>query len=388
MKRRIAIVYPWGNLDTVPSLCNAANLLANVGYGVEIFTNLDHRFITPSFSNKLIKVITPQPRWERQGIHRVIPARWSYPLQVWQRHLHCRYCCFIGVDPEGLVQAGNLSKWVTTPLVYYSLELLLSQEIMNREQVQLKEAEKRLSRRSAFVIIQDEERARLMAKDNNIPLNRFVLVPNTPLGPARHQYSGYWHKKFGLPERYRIVLHTGSLENWNGLKEIVGSVKRWPENWVLVIHSRSNYQNPDFIEKLRRQAVEGRVFFSLEPVPRQDYDALIHGADIGIAFYVPIEGSVYTQQNIQSVGLSSGKIAYYLRAGLPVIANDKTSISAFIKQEMCGIVVQAPDEIGDAIVTVAHNYDSYSNRAIQSFNCYLDFAHDFHQVIRCIRQKL
>ncbi|MEW5801270.1 MAG: glycosyltransferase [bacterium] len=384
MKKRIAIVYPWGNLDTVPSLCNAAELLANTGYEVEIFTYLNPRFIGPSFSHKSIMIVTPRPRWERQGIHRLIPARWSYPLQIWQRHLRCRYRCFIGVDPEGLVQAGWLSRWITVPLVYYSLELLLSGEIALAEQSQLKRAEKRLSHRAAFIIIQDEERARLMAEDNDVPLDRFVLVPNTPQGPARRQYSGYWHKKLGLPERCRIVLHAGSIENWTGLKEIVDSVKEWPEDWVLVIHSRSYYQHSGFMEELRRQAPEGRVFFSLKPVSRQDYDALIHGADIGIAFYVPSEGSVYTQQNIRSVGLSSGKIAYYLRAGLPVIANDQTSIGTFINQEKCGLVIQSPDEIGEAIVTIVHDYDSYSKRSLQAFDRHLDFTHGFHRVTRWI----
>jgi len=41
---------------------------------------------------------------------------------------------------------------------------------------------------------------------------------------------------------------------------------------------------------------------------------LIDGADIGLAFYVPVDGSSFTQSNVHTIGLSSGKLAYYLRA--------------------------------------------------------------------------
>ena len=112
---------------------------------------------------------------------------------------------------------------------------------------------------------------------------------------------------------------------------------------------------------------------------------LVDGADVGIAFYVPVAGSTYFQQNIQSVGLSSGKIAYYLRAGLPVIVNETPSISNLVERERCGVTVKTAGEIGKAIASIAREYERYSVQALSVFDRYLDFARGFQEVIRRIK---
>ncbi len=108
---------------------------------------------------------------------------------------------------------------------------------------------------------------------------------------------------------------------------------------------------------------------------------LVDGADIGIAFYVPQAGSTYTQLNIQTIGLSSGKIAYYLRAGLPVIVNENTSVSGLVRREGCGISIEKGQDIGKAIARIAENYDEYSERACKAFSQNFEFAHRFKDVI-------
>lgn len=386
MKKRIAIFYPWPNLDTVPSLVNTAELLAAVGYKVDIFTRTGNGFLEPSFNHKSIEVIIPQVRQERKGIYYFIPGRWFYPLQMWKHHLQSRYCCFIGVDPQGLLQAHSVSssRFIRVPLIYYSLELLLSQELSYQGHLRLKQQEIALSHKAVFIIIQDEERAKLLSIDNHIPLDRFVLVPNAPMGPARCKSSGYWHRQFGLPADVRIVLHAGSLDRWTALEEIMDSVKSWPENWVLVVHTRYHAQLSSEIEKLYKRAIPGRVFFSLKPVARQEYDALVDGADIGIAFYIPTPGYTETQKNIEILGLSSGKIAYYLRAGLPVIINETPSMSRLIQQEGGGVCVREIQTIGEAISQIALNYESYSSQACKLFDKYLDFTLSFQEVIKRI----
>lgn len=383
-RERIAIVYPWTNVDTVPSLCNAAELLADKGYKVEIFCPIEPTFLTPIFNHPLIEVVVCGSRRERNGIYRFIPRRWSYPLQVLQRHRQSPYRCFFGVDPQGLLQAESFSRFTKAPLIYYSLELFLSGELSNENQAQLKRKEIELSRNAALVIIQDEERARLLSVDNAIAIDRFALVPNAPLGPARRNPSCYWHQRFELSADRRIALHAGSVGKWTGLDEIVKSVWSWPKNWVLVVHARFRAQSNGEIERLQRLAVPGRVFFSLEPASRQDYDMMVNGADIGIAFYRPVDGSTYTQRNIQTIGLSSGKIAYYLRAGLPVIVNKWSSVSELLWRERCGICVQHGPGISKAIARIANNYQEYSQRACATFDQYFEFSRAFEEVIRRI----
>jgi glycosyltransferase involved in cell wall biosynthesis len=412
---RVAIIYPWPNLDTVPSLCNAAQLLAQSGYPVDIFSSTSPDWKPPSFSDRKINLIMSRSTTALQSLatsykrhpwlqkhqalfdllrscHRIVKG-WINGVsllvslaQIWQRHRETPYRCFIGVDPEGLIRAYSFAKFFRVPIVYYSLELLLTNEITTTREKKLKKREVALSHKVEFVIIQDQERARLLAEDNHIPLEKFILIPNAPMGPARRKSFRYWHQRFGLPSHTRIVLHAGSLERWTGVEEIVKSVKSWPENWVLVVHTRYNVQlSPDIdIEQLSQLGIPGRVFFSRKPVPRQEYDLLVDGADIGIAFYVATAGSTYTMRNILTIGLASGKIGYYLRAGLPVIVNDKTSISELIRREKCGIAVEESLDIGNAIDQITQDYQEYSHRACRAFDRYFDFTRSFESVIKRI----
>jgi glycosyltransferase involved in cell wall biosynthesis len=384
MAERIAIVYPEANLDSVPSLCNAVDMLVAAGYKVDIFTGAGSDFIVPSFDHSSVELIFLRARCARQGIHRFIPGRWSYAFEALQRHLRSRYRCLIGVDPWGLVQAHLFSRFVRVPLIYYSLELYLSHELLDEALRKLKQREIELSSKVEFIIIQDEERAELLSIENNIPLSRFVLVPNAPLGPAQRRDSYYWHQRFGLQPHQKVVLHAGSLGTWTRITDIVDSVKTWPENWVLIVHTRFDAQHSDIVEDLQKRADPRRVFFSLKPVTRREYDILVDSAHIGIAFYQLADGIGFGQQNNQAVGLSSGKIAYYLRSGLPVIVNKNATISKILEREGCGIAVEDGADIGAAIAQIAQDYEKYSEQACRFFDAHLDFGRSFREVIKRI----
>lgn len=412
MKRgRVAIVYPWPNLDTVPSLCNAVSLLSEHGYLVDIFTVLSPDFKVPAFDSSGIYLRVPRLDTLLRGLvrtrhlerkqfrktgalftlltgcyrlsKRLISHIFTLTSSAQVLRLHCQrpYQCFIGVDPAGLLQARLLARFIRAPLVYYSLELLLSNEARRPEEERLKRKEILVSRKAPVVIIQDQERAQLLAQDNQIPLKNFVLVPNAPLGPARRKPSCYWHRQFGLPPDMRIVVYAGSLGQWTGIEQIVASVRSWPEKWALVVHTRYDAEATDDVVTLRELAPLGRVFFSLKPVARQEYEALLDGADIGIAFYVPTAGSTYTNRNIHAIGFSSGKISYYLRAGLPVIVNEASSISQLVERKRCGVSVRAGQDIGRAIGQIAQDYQEYSEQACKVFDNHLDFGRGFQEVI-------
>jgi hypothetical protein len=124
------------------------------------------------------------------------------------------------------------------------------------------------------------------------------------------------------------------------------------------------------------------VYFSLKPVPRQDYDPLIDGADVGLAFYVPQSGSAFTQSNVQTIGLSSGKLAYYLRAGLPVIVNQASSIATVVDERALGISVASAADVGAALQRISEGYERYSAGALRFFDERLDFNRAFAEVLQ------
>jgi len=404
---RVGVVYPRANLDTVPSLVGVIEALAKRGYEVDVFTRSIAGQDEPAFSSPNVHLLSlgVEGLAERataglRGAVRCVgwlPPVARAPLarayasvsttladgsrllaQLRTRTVH-RYDCMIGVDPDGLLLASELAHGA--PVAYYSLELLLSEELTSMADARLKGAELQLSQEAPFVIVQDEARGKLLAKDNSLPWQRLVLVPNSPRGPARRWPGRYWHGFFDLPAESRVVLHSGSLGDWTGIESIVASAPEWPSPWVLVVHTRYDAESSPYVEALRARADPGRVRFSLKPVPRQAYDDLIDGADVGIAFYVPSDASTYTQRNIQVIGLSSGKLAYYLRSGLPVLVNRAASIAEQVEAWGCGVAVENAAQLPDALAWLAHDYARYSAASCAFFEKHMDVHRGFREVL-------
>lgn len=376
--RRVAMFYPHAGIDTVPSLCSVIALLADAGFEIDVFTEWDPAtFVSPKFASSTINVFDDFRTWEKKGVNRLLPERWAIQMFLLRRHLRVRYTCVIGVDPEGLVLAWQCNRFINAPVLYYSLELLLSYELdqSRRDLLLLKDAERRLSQKCSLVVIQDERRRDALAKDNGIPLERFVLLPNAPEGAARRKPSRYWHRKFGLPERTKVVLYVGNICEWCGIGRIARSVDSWPTDWVLVVHTRFHSQASYPVMLLKELVNEKRVFVSSSAAGRDEYEELVDGAHVGIAFYLTLKDSPVSymlQDNLRLIGLSSGKVAYYLRAGVPVIVNRTTTLAGFVKKNGCGVSVEDEKAIGKALCDIEGDYAQFSENALAAYRKHLD----------------
>jgi hypothetical protein len=108
---------------------------------------------------------------------------------------------------------------------------------------------------------------------------------------------------------------------------------------------------------------------------------LVDGADVGLAFYVPSADSTLTGLNAQVIGLSSGKLAYYLRAGLPVVVNRLSSVGELVSGAGCGIAVESASEVGAALSDIAGQYAEFSERALDTFRSHIDPAQPLQELI-------
>jgi hypothetical protein len=128
----------------------------------------------------------------------------------------------------------------------------------------------------------------------------------------------------------------------------------------------------------------GKVYFSTKPVPRRDFSRLVDGADAGIAFYVPTATDTYTGQNIEVIGLSSGKLATYLWAGLPVVVNSASTMGALASKEGFGIAVRDATDIGAAVLELTDRYDDFARQARRFFDEQLDFRIGCDRILKRI----
>lgn len=384
--RRVAIFFPYGHLEIVPCVRHTAVLLARNGYEVDIFTIRDDRFPQPCFSEDQIRVFTlslKRVRGRFSGISKLVSFM---PWAMWQCRDKC-YKCIIGVakEPLGLVAATFATRLLGVPLVYYSIELYLLDDIRSRflwlYVARLKKAlEHWCNQRAFFTIIQDDERARLLAAANGIPVSEIITVPNSPLGCAVRQHSDYLREKLQIPKERKIILHAGGLADWTMSLELAEAVRTWPEDWVLIFHTRETQNRDAYLDKVRAAADNSRILFSLQPVPYAQLDALVGSADIGIALYRNIG------QNVSQIGLSSGKLAQYLKCGLPVVTTDFPSLQQIVEDYRCGICVSDPQEVEQAVRKILARYDTYSANSVVCYNELFSPEKHFDKVLARLAQ--
>ena len=183
--------------------------------------------------------------------------------------------------------------------------------------------------------------------------------------------SFFWFQQKAEPE-------AGFIADWAMCAEIAESAQSWPKNWVLIFHTHG-YNNKSYINKVRRFE-NSNLLFSLSPVPYEELPAFLASADIGIALYRDL-GSNFTL-----ISSASGKLAHYLKSGLPVVVNSYPGVSKIVKQYNCGIAIDGPDQLQEAISNIFDNYQQMHSGA---YLCYEDnyrLSHYFAKVVDIIEQ--
>jgi glycosyltransferase involved in cell wall biosynthesis len=126
---------------------------------------------------------------------------------------------------------------------------------------------------------------------------------------------------------------------------------------------RFNLDDADpYAAAVRRAAVAGGVCVSARPVVHAELDDLVASADIGLALYADRSGPA-----ARLMGLASGKIASYLKCGLPVVATALPTLREFIEGYRCGVCVESIEEIPAALALIDSDYVEFRRNAFRCF---------------------
>ena len=281
-----------------------------------------------------------------------------------------QYGVVIGVDPYGIVVAHYLNRWAKKPLVYISFELLLADEALVAGEQVLYERESAACRQAALVLIQDEERARVFCEDHGVAADRVVLAPVAP-PPRDMPPSNYLRERLGIPSHRRLVLYCGALEAWASRDDWEEMVSYWPDDYCLVIHSRSQLHGR-FTHFLKHLARADKIVVSSDPVPRQDMVRLVGSADFGLAPYKPNPWDWMTGRNLHHLGLSSGKIAFYAMCGLPILARSLPVFEREFARYECGRIYHRLAETGRLLTEMERSYEHHRAEARRFYRERLD----------------
>ncbi|MBM3459647.1 MAG: hypothetical protein FJX77_14085, partial [Armatimonadetes bacterium] len=252
---RLLLVYPSCNLDVNPSLACLLEQFSARGAAVDVVMEEPGEFSTPVRHGPGVRFHPyPPGHVSLRGVRvRDLPLRllrWvrrpgSGPqYRVWNDLAFfsatraARYDAILGVDPGGIATAALLNRQARRPLLYLSYELLFRCELASPEEEAIKQAELAACRQVTLALIQDEERAALLAAETGLPRERMVLSPVAP-APTPRPASAYLRDRLAIPQDARTVLYLGQSSAWTGRDEMAEMVASWPERYVLVLHSSS-----------------------------------------------------------------------------------------------------------------------------------------------------
>ena len=363
-------------------------MLAESGFEVKIFTVMNQA----APSGQLPKVTIDHMSWiqvkAKENVALLTLSFFFWLLFKLPRRRE--HFLLIASGIRGLFVVGALSLFLPFRFIYYSLELYSGRRFETYRGRLFKWLERKFNRRALFSIVQDEKRAEILRHVNQLGDQPILTFANAPLRTARCENdvvvndgratSKALRERLGVPIDSRILLYAGSLsDSWACVEKIARMAQNLPEGWILFLQSRMS-EGSSLEEALgRMQRDQRKLFLSLLPLSVDDYEQLVEISDIGLAWYESDE------ENIQYVGLSSGKIAQYWGNGKPIIVNRIQPYIDLCPRYGAGVVVADVDGIPDAVRTVSSSYLNFNGGARNAFGAVFDVKNEGRRIAKTIQ---
>lgn len=318
------------NQDTFtnPTLFAIIKKLNDSGHDIALFNTVNQHFIPPEL-NRLTCFDGPRGFQIPKRPDNLLKYLSLYGNIIKQIRAN-QIVNIIAVDPVGLIIAGRVKKICKGIRIhYFSFEIFFNEEVkQDATYSKLKKKEIFYSKQVSSILIQDEERKKMLVQENRIPanFNNWYLIPVAPQIGKKGQ--AYHRSHYGLKESDVVYVHSGSIAAWAGINQIIEAVESGlPENTYIFIHNRAKFDpsNPIHSKLLSLKAANAALILHDEIF--EDYDdylSFLQIFDYGIVLYEP-DGGIFTGNNIQEIGLSSGKFATYMAVGLPSLMHNCTT---------------------------------------------------------------
>lgn len=356
----VALFFPVGALEVTPIVKHLARGLAESGFAVDLFTFRNRCQLAPEAPHPAVRMhLHPH---ELTTLREPVPRTtlrfftWALPICMAKR-----YSVYVAAGIRGLMVAAVLSRVTGVPVVYHCLELYPSRELHSLTGKIYKQMERWANRRAACTLIQDDLRARMLSEDNGVPADTLLRFPVSSFGPAQRVPNDSLRARFNIAPEDKVILCAGAIHSaFVPSEELIAAAQSWPLSWRLVLHSNVRLQTWER-EKLRSLDKASRVLFSDDPIPYDRLPQFVAGADVGLALYRRCDDNIY------NLGLSSGKLAEYARAGLPIVVSDFPGIRERVERYRCGVNVAGMDEVGKGLASIFSDYETYSRNSREFF---------------------
>lgn len=349
---RVAFVhYPHGpehaRLETMPFVLNAVRELAAIGCRLDLFVWEGHSEELDRLADAGIRVVRP-PRLLAAMPKRLLSPWYAARYGIWRS-----FDLVFGVGQIGLWIGRGLARMARCPLVYLNDELpsCWSGNVWS-------DRERACARHASLIVTPDAGRNAQLLAELGLPPDRPV---STLFNTARVQGpipDIDWHARLGIDPHKHIVLHAGSLADWAQVPELLATVDRWPEDMVLVLHSRSEAAVARYRRELGHLDRPGQVVWSALPLAEAELHSLIAAALASLCLYRN------SGPNIELIGYSAGKLMRSLACGTPVIASALPSLG-FVHERGVGVLVKHPAEIAAQLSMLSERRQDYRDRCLE-----------------------
>lgn len=304
---------------------------------------------------------------------------WAFRILIFKFR---NYSVIIGANPDGLLIANKINRYLKRPMVYISFEIMFRDEVEGAL-LEQKYQEIEICKSVSLTLVQDEERAKALVEENNLDPSKLYCVPNSP-PPLNVQKSNYLRDLLNISDEKKIVLYSGMIDNFSSRDFLEEMVSYWSSEFVLVLHTSVplNKALRLFMKDLDRQ---DNIFVSTRPIGSANLVDLVASADFGLAPYKPNPGWWESYRNMYHIGLSSGKVAYYAMCGLPIIATDLPVYLKEFQKFDCGKVYHRISETGTILQSLNERYEFHSSEAKRFYSERLDPTYHSKEFVKRLK---
>lgn len=188
-------------------------------------------------------------------------------------------------------------------------------------------------------IIQDKLRKKTSAK-------YFIHHPNTLLIPNSYTF----HKEDEIGNERSGIIYSGGLNKLQleslmpqleTIPDLPITFSGWSDDWFIVQFKKMKALNPS-------------CKFYHQKLPPEKLSVFLKQYAVGFIWYSPIK-----DENINNIGLASGKLFKHLSLGQPVIVNESPGIDKVVEKYELGIVIRDASELKKAYEQIMKRYSYY-----------------------------
>lgn len=393
-ERICSIFFYEGYLGVAPTVVTLIKTLENSGYRIIVFATQNSYPYVKIFSHR-VKIFylisgfnSPIISFFFKGIRKLGFQSLALVLDFYLYFFQCFFKFIIqnqksnyiniGIDTNGSIVALIKSRIFKQKMVYLSLELNEPSKYQNIATF-LYKYENEALKLSELILIQDQDRLRVLSSYHNISNKQVIYLPNSlAIDDKNNNYTldcqNYFRNIFNLSEEDWpcLILHAGAIAEEFFSYEIAYAFSKLDHPYALIFHERKQRSQKESKILNIKKINSKNMFLSLNPVDLSELYMIYSSAHIGLAFY---RNDI--DENYSQIAKASGKLAQYLKYGKPVIVNDIPSLSKIVRQYGIGQIIKDPSskvEFEAAIATILADYDNYSKRALYCYQCEFDIS--------------